>query len=361
MSANLLTINLNNLLYNITMIKQKTNKKVMAVLKSNAYNLNSRIILKYLLKMGIDFIVFNHYEEYLECFDLLENKKVLILETVEEKYLKKVPFNVRLSINDVTYIEKLKSLNKNIKVHIQVDTAMNRDGIKTIDELDEILKSTKDSLIEIEGIYTHFISDKNDYFYYNKQKDMFLTFVNHHSFEIVHSAATSSLAKDLVGNYVRVGIGMYGYHTALDLKSVVSAYTKVMTTRDSKKDGTIGYSALYISPVDEKIAVLPVGYYEGFSGQFVYKNKKPFPVVGKICMNHTFVLVDDTIKNNSWLNIFPIDDKINNNKDVNYYHTITAYRNFKRIYIMEYSNDIRKIFKERNKKSFKLRQRTRSH
>lgn len=357
MSRNLLTININNLAYNINKIKQKTKKDVMAVLKSNAYNLNSRIILKNLLKIGVSFFVFNHYEEYLECANLLENSSVLILETVDSKYLETIPSNVRLSINDVSYINKIKNLNKNIKTHIQIDTAMNRDGIKTIEELEEILKLSKNTSIEIEGIYTHFIGDKDDRFYYNKQKEMFLSFVNYYDFKIVHSAATSSLAKDLIGNYVRVGIGLYGYHTNLNLKSVVSSYTKVMNVRESKKDDTIGYSALYTSQTDETIAVLPIGYYEGFSGKYVYKGKKQFKVVGKICMNHAFVLVDDTVKKDDLINVFPL----NNNEEVNYYHTLTAYRNFKRIYVTEYENDIRKVFKERNKKGFKLRKRTRSN
>ena len=152
---------------------------------------------------------------------------------------------------------------------------------------------------------------------------------------------------------------MYGHHTNLKLKNVVNTFVKINKIREVKKGESIGYDATYISEKDVMIAIIPVGYYEGFKERFVYKGKKVLPVVGRICMNHTFILIDKTIKNSSWLNIFPINDKID--KEVNYYHTLTGYRNFKRIYIMEYQNDIRKIFKETNKKSFKLKQRTRSN
>ena len=177
-------------------------------------------------------------------------------------------------------------------------------------------------------------------------------------FQVIHTAATSSLSKDLIGNYVRCGMAIYGHHTALNLLNVVNAYVPILNIRESKKGSSIGYGATYTSDCDELIGVLPVGYYEGFNGKYVYKGNKVLPVVGKICMNHTFIKLDKIIKNSSWLNIFPKNDKI---EEVNYYHVLTGYKNFKRIYIMEYQNDIRKIFKETNKKGFILRKRTRSN
>lgn len=356
MNRNYLVININNLYNNIITIKEATCKNIMVVLKSNAYNLGARIILKYLKKIGITFFVFNKYYEYLECKDLLTNCKVLILEEVPIKYLKEIAENVRISINSLSYMYQMLKENPKLKIHIQVDTGMNRDGIRKQEELREIIKISKNN---IEGIYTHFIGDKDDTYFYQKQQEMFKTFLNIYDFSIVHTVATSSLSKKIIGNYIRVGMGIYGHHTNLKLKNVINAYVKVNNIRNSLKGESIGYSGKYISSKDEKIAVLPIGYYEGFDERFVYKKRKAFPVIGKICMNHTFLLVDDTIKNSSWLNIFPKSDKIN--QEVNYYHKITNYKNLKRIYILEYQHDIRKIFKETNKKGFKLKQRTRSN
>lgn len=358
MNRNYLIVNINNLQKNIKTIKKETLKKIMVVLKSNAYNMGARALIKYVKQADVDFIVFNKYIEYLECVDLLENTKVLILEEVPEKYLKNIKENVRISVNSLEYIYKVLNSNSKLKIHIQVDTKMNRDGIKKVEELQEIIEVSKDK-IEIEGLYTHFVGDKDDKTNYLEQQEKFEKFLELYPFPIIHTAATSSLSKNLIGNYVRCGIAIYGYHANIVLKNVVNAYVPIIKIRESLKGESVGYGATYVSSKKEKIAVLPVGYYEGFKEKFVYKGNKPLPVVGRICMNHTFVLVDDTIKNSSWLNIFPINDKIN--KDVNYYHVLTAYRNFRRIYIMEYQNDIRKIFKETNKKGFKLKQRTRSY
>ena len=107
-----MVINVNKLHENIYIIKKKTNKEIIAVIKSNAYNTGVRCIIKYLKKANISFFAFNTYEEYIYCADLLEKSDVLILETVDYKYIKNNPYNVRLSVNEVTYIKKLKELNK---------------------------------------------------------------------------------------------------------------------------------------------------------------------------------------------------------------------------------------------------------
>lgn len=354
---NLMIINTNHIIYNINTIKKKTKKDIMCVLKSNAYNLGVKNIIKTLLKAQVNFFVFNHYLEYLACKELLRNQKVLILETIESKYFEKIPANVRISVNSFDQAKELLQINQNICVHIQIDTKMNRDGLKTINELKETINLFKTKKnIYIEGIYTHFIGDKNDLVHYEQQRKTFLEFVNLYAFPIVHSAATSSLSKDIIGNYVRIGMGLYGYHTNLELKPAVKIFTMVSNVRKIVKGESIGYSAKYTSSQDELIGVLPIGYYEGFKGNSVYKNSIKYDVVGQICMNHTFIRIDKTIKKGTWLNILPINDKIE--EEMNYYHILTACRNFSRIYVTEYNNDIRKIFKNPNQKGFKLKQRS---
>ncbi|MBQ8292985.1 MAG: alanine racemase [Bacilli bacterium] len=353
---NIININLNNLKYNIEEIQRKMGKEIMCVLKSNAYNLSARYILKYLIKFNVKFFVFNHYEEYLECSDLLKNKKVLILETVKQKYLNNIPSNVRLSINTINDVEKYKDINA--LFHLQIDTGMNRDGIKDVEFTKKVKEIFKDRL---EGIYTHYISDKDEQDVYLKQQLKFNEHLLTSNFKIIHSAATSSLSKNIIGNYVRVGMGMYGYHTSLNLKSVVNVYSHITSIRDVRKFETVGYGIKYISEQDEKIGIVPIGYYEGFKGRYMHYKKQIYPVIGKICMNHTFIRVNNETKNYSLLNIFPNNDKIDNKEEANYYEVLTSYRNFSRIYFMEYQNDIRKIFKTTNKKGFSLKQRTRSY
>ena len=77
--------------------------------------------------------------------------------------------------------------NKKI-VHLQIDSGMNRLGIRTIEEYLEILKILrKCNNIEIEGIYTHFSSNYLENDYYNLQCSRFLDYLSYYNFKIVHT------------------------------------------------------------------------------------------------------------------------------------------------------------------------------
>lgn len=340
-------INVNQLINNIYIIKKETKKDIIAVVKSNAYNTGVRYIIKYLKLANVRFFAFNKYNEYLECKDLLLNDKVLIFESLKQEQIKLLPNNVRITINKIDDIYEI--MNKRI-VHIQIDTMMNRMGIKTMEEAKEILKQKN---LIIEGIYTHFISNKDEYQNYQKQLDLFKEYISLYNFPIIHCAASSSLNKELIGNYVRIGLNLY--------KNAVKVYTSLNNIRYIKKDETVGYDALFKANSDTYIGVLDIGYFEGMKEGIVKYHNKYYPVIGKICMNHTFIKLDKPIKNSSLLNIFPINDKIYKNDSYSIYERLVSYRNFKRIYLMEYKHDLRKISKSSLKKSNIFRQRTRSN
>ena len=344
---NLMIINVNKLIRNIYRIKKKTNKEIIAVIKSNAYNTGARPIIKYLKLANVSFFAFNTLEEYQYCQDLLINDKVLIFESLKEKQINLLPKNVRITINNIDDIYEIKHPRI---VHIQIDTMMNRMGIKNINDFKKIIKYEN---INIEGIYTHFISNKIEYKKYRLQQQKFKEYISLYNTPIIHSAASSSLDKEIIGNYVRVGMNLYN--------DAVNIYTKLGSIRYIKKGEYVGYDALYKAKKDGYIGILNIGYNEGMKTGVVKYHDKYYPVIGKICMNHTFIKLDKPIKNSSLLNIFPINDKIYKKDKYTIYERIVSYRNFKRIYITEYNYDLRKISKISLKKSYIIKQRTRSN
>ena len=344
---NLMVINVNKLMENIYTIKKKTSKEIIAVIKSNAYNTGVRSIIKYLKLADVSFFAFNTMEEYIYCQDLLTNDKVLIFESLKEKQINLLPKNVRITINNIEDIYEIKCPRI---VHIQIDTMMNRMGIKNINDFKTIIKYEN---INIEGIYTHFISNKKEYKKYHIQQETFNKYILLYNAPIIHSAASSSLNKKIIGNYVRVGMELYN--------DVVKIYTKLNNIRYIKKGEYVGYDALYKAKKDGYIGILNIGYYEGMKKGIVKYHKKYYPVIGKICMNHTFIKLDRPIKNSSLLNIFPINDKIYKKDKYTIYERIVSYRNFTRIYLTEYKYDLRKISKISLKKSNIIKQRTRSN
>src|SRR5690606_27692013 len=89
------------------------------------------------------------------------------------------------------------------------------------------------------------------------------------------------------------GLGLY------DINQVMSVKTKAIKLIDIKQGESVGYEAEYVASKDTKLAVLPIGYGDGyrrrFEGFYVYANKKHYNIVGRICMNHVFVEVDDEV------------------------------------------------------------------
>ena len=199
-----------NIEKNVDTIRKYTNKDIIAVVKSNAYGLGSRKIIEILKKMKVNFYAFEKNAEYQECKDLLKNNNVLIMESTSAF---ENNFNIRYSINNIIDVYNIKNINYPVKVHIRVDTGMNRFGIKTIHDFKKILSILKiNENIFIEGIYTHFSSDEFESNYFEKQVEKFKKLINIKKFDIIHANATRNLHKKIIGNFVRVGIGLYGYH-----------------------------------------------------------------------------------------------------------------------------------------------------
>src|SRR5690606_37009926 len=108
-------------------------------------------------------------------------------------------------------------------------------------------------------------------------------------------------------NFVRPGIGMYGLWPSektreatqqlglnIELKPALSWKTRVVQVKEVKKGDLIGYGCSYEMPHDGRIAVLPVGYYDGYVRRLgnraeVLLPGQRAPVVGRICMNMTMV------------------------------------------------------------------------
>ena len=353
-----LFIYVDNIEKNIQTIRKYTNKKIMAVVKSNAYGLGSKKIISILKKSNIDFFVFEKYKEYLECKELLNNQNILILESLS-KYENNL--NIRYSINNMIDVYNIKNINHPVKVHIRTDTGMNRLGIKNIEELKivlSILESNENILIE--GIYTHFSSDEFESNYFEKQQKEFKKLINTKEYNIIHANATKNLHKNIIGNYIRVGIGLYGYHNPyLKLLRSVSLNALPINVFRTTKNTKISYCQK--KSCNELIGVIGYGYNDlDFSNlHYIYKNNKKYKLIEKNCMNHTHFYADDKINYLSWLSILPTNGIIVYSKDYNYninwYHLLTSLKGLPKNYIRRSNYDIPKILKYNGQKSLKRR------
>jgi alanine racemase len=206
-------------------------------------------------------------------------------------------------------------------LHLKFDTGMGRQGFSPA-EAPSLLDTLSDSnsLHKIAGVCTHFanVEDVTDQSYALTQMARFKTAqevfkqtglpIHYHC-----AASASTLILDISHmDLVRVGISLYGlwpssltrvsflqqHQQLLDLTPVLSWYTQITTLKHIPKGQFIGYGCSYRAVRDMKVAVLPVGYFEGYpriageSSSFVLIEGQRCPVVGRICMN--MMMVDVT-------------------------------------------------------------------
>lgn len=359
-NLNNVVVNINKLNKNINEIRKQTNKEIIAVVKSNAYSLNSKYIIKYLQKAKVNFFAFNELDEYLKVVDIIGDSECLIMNS-QNRFINKE--NIHYTINNMDDLRYLVSLNKKVKVQIQIDSGMNRLGIRTMSEYFRIIRTIKNNQnLVYTGIYTHFSSNNEEKWYYERQKNKFLDFTKINTPSLIHSAATASLTKDIVGNYVRVGLAMYGLTDDGFLESIIYVKTRVINEFFVKPKDLIGYGQDKITK-NSYLSVIPIGYYEiadfkkiylpiKSNNQIIWEELKIF---GKSCMNHRFIITNFALKKFSYLYLFLKNDTIYTDK----YRFLVSTANISKRYV-EVKSDISKIFKTTNKKSFTIRKRRNS-
>lgn len=323
---NWLEISKKNITHNLSIIRELIGKerKLMAVVKSNAYGHGMCEVAGIAIKAGVDWIGVNSIEEGIELKDKGITQPTLILGYVPIAELEEAIKNdLRLTIYNMETVKKLdevgKRLGKNTPVHIKIETGTNRQGVKN-EELKNLLKFIKaSSVVNLEGISTHFanIEDTTDHSYAQYQLEEFKRIEDKYLKEftnlIRHTACSAAtlLFPETYYEMVRVGISMYGLwpskQTKLsfsmkgkklpELRPALTWKTKVAQLKDVPEGSYLGYGCTHRTTRNSKIAILPVGYFDGYSRSFsnvayVLVKGKRAPVRGRVCMN--MILVDVT-------------------------------------------------------------------
>ncbi|HZJ87081.1 MAG TPA: alanine racemase, partial [Erysipelothrix sp.] len=260
----------NHLIHNYKTYQQKSSLEVFAVVKANAYG-HGDIIVSKTLEPYVKVFCVSSLDEAIHLYHAGIRKDILIFSYVDIKMIEKYhQDNFIYTALSLDWVKSLLTLNKKIRVHIKVDTGMNRVGIKDIEEIKEIL-----TLINVEGIYTHFSSSDDNKEVTLHQLSQFETILKdlNVSFKWVHTSNThaSSYVTSKHINAMRLGIGLYGYEKdTSDLKQVMHLMTKVIHLFEVDENETIGYNQTYKVDKKSKIATLPIGYADGIDMRFKY-------------------------------------------------------------------------------------------
>ena len=322
-------INLDNFLHNFSVIKSRigTNCRICVPVKANGYGHGAIEIAKTSLKAG----AFCFGVATVAEGTLLRNNgidaPILIFSNAHPLDIPDI-INNDLSpfVSDAEFVDILENKNKGsgkkIQVHLKIDTGMGRMGCTPSDAPALAQKIVSCTTLEYRGTATHFaVSDSSstgDIDYTRLQLKRFKDSVEKIKAlgidpGILHTANSGGVImhSDSWFDMVRPGIALYGYKAVeetnaaglidpnlvanpLDIKPVMELKTRVVFIKNIKKGETISYGRIWTTNRDTVIATLPVGYADGFprcvsNNWNVYIGGKPYPQVGRICMDQCLV------------------------------------------------------------------------
>lgn len=314
-------IHLDYLLDNVETLYQKVKLPMIAIIKANAYGHGYKQVAE-VLKDNPHISMFGvaTLKEAIDLRKLGIYKDILVLGAIPLEDLDMVIENdISLTVFSKDYIHEIMHLYhhyKPVKVHIKIDSGMNRLGFKNKEEFEEVLKMCSSPVFQVDGVFTHFATadDASQNDAYQNQLDSFYAMIENHQFQYVHCQNSASMIyhETTHSHLGRIGIAMYGVdpagHESKELKQVMSLYTKVAMVKFIKKGEKIGYGLTYTAKKDEYIATLPIGYADGViranQGRDVYINGHYYPIVGRVCMDQMMVRVDSTVKVHDVVEIF---------------------------------------------------------
>ncbi len=282
-----------SLLYNCDVLKEIANGKICVMVKANAYGHGDRQIVE-MLDGEVDYfgvsnqteaerirpytkahiVVFGKCDDYLSC---IENDISFAL----------------LSFSHAKEIVKLSKLSsKKPRMHLCINSGMNRYGVKDKKEFERIITLLKKHELQLEGVYTHFSSLTTDKKYTDWQKKTFYEFTSlipQTWKTIKHVGGGGTIFSDIKADMYRVGLYIYGYGNEL-FKPILSVESEIVDIQKVKKGEHIGYLCGYTAEKDMTVATIPLGYGDGLPRKLSNKlvveiNGKKACNVGNICMD----------------------------------------------------------------------------
>ncbi|HLC99744.1 MAG TPA: alanine racemase, partial [Patescibacteria group bacterium] len=288
--------------------------------KANAYGHGIAGVSKILIKNGADWLCVASIEEAEVLRKSGVRKPVLIMGYVKRNYLSRaIQLRARMFIFDQKTVnllsKKAKKLRTTALVHLKVDTGMSRQGINPRLLQNFIADARKLPNLKIEGVATHFAnSDEPHHSFFQSQLSAFRALkylIENQKTEYLFHAANSAatlLAPNSHFDLVRPGLALYGLYPSaetrkiclkkgLTLRPAMSFKTRVTQIKSIGAGSFVGYGLTHRVNKPAKIAILPVGYYDGLDrklsnrGQVLIRNQRA-PIVGRVCMD--LIIVDIT-------------------------------------------------------------------
>jgi len=321
-------ISLTAILHNLRAIRKQVGaqRKILAVVKSNAYGLGAVPVAKALQKAGTEWFGVTCANEGVELREAGIRKRILILTGFwpgEEKRLIQNNLTPTVTrVDDLGHLErsaKAAGGKSRLRFHLKINTGMNRLGISA-DEVESFARKLAGCKhIELEGTFTHFASAEDfTARQTNEQEKVFLACLDRLralgvSPGIVHMANSGAICArpSTWADMVRPGAILYGYYQSFDppqkkqevmgqvaLQPCLSLRARIISLRNVPVGEGVGYAARFVTKRPSRIAVINAGYADGVvraltnRGWALVRGRR-VPLVGTISMDLTTLDLTD--------------------------------------------------------------------
>jgi len=313
-------INLNTYKDNLLKVKEAVNKKVMAIVKANAYG--HGIVP---LSVEAEEVVNSFGVAIIEEASMLRKagikKPILVLGYVDPEYL---PYVANEGIRVALYsydqwkkwqeqiFKKNRLTKKSVIFHLKINTGMNRLGFKSEEEMLKTIQEIEATQgVYTEGLFTHFATaDEPGDSLIAQQENTFLDMISKlekdkYIVHIANSAYALNRETKVPFDMVRLGISSYGLLPDSKLENqlkvttepILQLKTKIVHIQELKAGDKVGYGATYEAKEGERVGVIPIGYADGLLRRYalnayVLVNGERRYFTGRVCMDQAMIKLE---------------------------------------------------------------------
>lgn len=293
-------------------LKPKT--KMLAMVKAQSYGSGSDKMAAFFEQQGVDYLGVAYADEGVELRKQGIKLPILVMNTEEEGFEDCIKYDLEPAIFTLRqldlFIQELILQGKtNYPIHLKLDTGMKRLGfeIKDLPRVCELIKSQPE--VYIKSVYSHLADADNrrDKRFTEHQINQFAHACEFLQQRLQYSFLRHILNSEGASNFpeaqfdmIRLGIGMYGISSNPAIKRKLSPVLKwfsaVSQVKTLKKGESVGYSRTFVADKEMSIAIVPVGYADGYRRSLsngkgsVFIHGKACPTVGRVCMD--MIIVD---------------------------------------------------------------------
>ena len=303
---------IHNLSYYRSLLKPAT--KMVAMVKAQSYGLGDVELINELVYHHVDYLAVAYTDEGVRFRRRSISKPIIVLGAEAHSFEAMIAYRLEPEIFNFHYLEQLSELLsqhsdiESFPIHIKLDTGMHRLGFDEADLPRLVAFIQQHPKLKIASIFSHLAAaeDPNEDDFTRRQIALFdrmsSYLISQFDYPILrHILNSAGISRFPEAQYdmVRLGIGLYGFSAVpqdqAQLQNTVTLRTVVTQVKTIPANETIGYNRSYKTLKDSKIAIIPIGYADGYPRELgngvgkVFVAGKLVPIVGKICMDMCMV------------------------------------------------------------------------